>query len=431
MWFKKLLIVSSSVLLISFALGFPTAKADDKENYWVWDLGQGQVAYNSLAEDIRFGKEINAMKRAAGGESAGFPKISISTEMYAKIKDTWEKNGQDFIRNYKGLTWPAGRPAHTYNVTTDPPGTNRMQGNNVEILHSDFDAMSIEYFGEVHNITAAGGPSNYGHSISLLAAETMGSIFVQEGGTGGPFPVNRHGMFFSTTFITTSATDMWVAGSKWMTASQQWYQDPGKVKSIISGATDEDTPKVDNKDVEKTSQADTKSFGIDSTGTAWKFSEDMIPNMPKDRDFKDDVTTMKFLTPAKFDTNETVSVVKWQEEVEDNLVDSSIKTTRIWFMVFGMIFVIIGGLLILFYTFDRWAWGISSLSFVSGGRVRLTDGSEKATVIMDGGKKVRIVNFTDIVTWSAIFTLVGVLVMSGQIYQFLLWLSSTIKWFKF
>ena len=140
---------------------------------------------------------------------------------------------------------------------------------------------------------------------------------------------------------------------------------------------------------------------------------------------------MKFLTPAKFDTNETVSVVKWQEEVEDNLLDSSIKTTRIWFMTFGMIFVIIGGLLILFYTFDRWAWGISSLAFVSGGRVRLTDGSEKATVFMDGGKKVRIVNFTDIVTWSAIFTLVGVLVMSGQIYQFLLWLSSTIKWFKF
>ena len=76
-------------------------------------------------------------------------------------------------------------------------------------------------------------------------------------------------------------------------------------------------------------------------------------------------------------------------------------------------------------------WGISSLAFVSGGRVRLTDGSEKAEVFMENGKKVRIVNFTDIVTWSAIFTLIGVLVISGQLYQFLLWLTSTIKWFSF
>lgn len=431
MQFKRIILLLSSIFLISLSFGINSVKADDKENFWVWDLGQGQVAYNSLAEDIRFGKEINAMKRAAGGESAGFPKISISTAMYEKIKDTWEKNGQDFIRNYKGLTWPAGRPAHTYNVTTDPPGTNRMQMNNVEILHSEFDAMSIEYFGEVHNITAAGGPSNYGHSITLLAAETMGSVFVQQGGTGGPFPVNRHGMFFSTTFVTTSATDMWNAGSKWMTASQQWYQNPDKVKSIISGATDEDTPLVDNKAVEKTSQTDTKAFGIDSTGTAWKFSEDMIPNMPKDRDFKDDVTTMKFLTPDKLDKSETLGVVKWQEEVEDDLIDESIKRTRAWFMILGIIFVLIGGLLVLLYTFDRWMWGISSLAFVSGGRVRLTDGSEKAEVFMENGKKVRIVNFTDIVTWSAIFTLIGVLVMSGQLYQFLLWLTSTIKWFKF
>ena len=68
---------------------------------------------------------------------------------------------------------------------------------------------------------------------------------------------------------------------------------------------------------------------------------------------------------------------------------------------------------------------------MTGGRVRLTDGSEKAEVFTENGKKVRIVNFTDIVTWSAIFTLVGVLVMSGQLYQFLLWLTSTIKWFNF
>ena len=101
MRFKRIILLLSSIFLISLSFGINSVKADDKENFWVWDLGQGQVAYNSLAEDIRFGKEINAMKRAAGGESAGFPKISISTAMYEKIKDTWEKNGQDFIRNIK------------------------------------------------------------------------------------------------------------------------------------------------------------------------------------------------------------------------------------------------------------------------------------------------------------------------------------------
>lgn len=426
---KKIIIALCSILVLGTMSLTPKVKAD-KENYWVWDLGQGQVAYNSLAEDIRFGREINAMKRAAGGEAAGFPKIAISTAMYEKIKDTWEKNGADYIRTYKGLTWPAGMPAHYYKVTTDPVGTNRTQGNNVEILFSEFDVMSREYFGEVHNITAAGGPSNYGHSITLLAAETMGSVFVQEGSTSGPFPVNRHAMYFSTTFVTTSATDMWVAGSKWMTASQQWYHNPGKVDEIIKGATDEDTPLVDDKAVEKTSQADGNAFGVDSTGTAWKFSEDLIPNMPKDRDFKDDITTMKFLTPDKLDKAETLSVVKWKEEVENDLVDLSIKKVRGWYMMLGLTSVILGGLLLLLYVFDRWAWGISSLAFISGGRVRITDGSEAVSMTTDSGKRVKIVNFTDIMIWSAIFTLVGILAISGQLYQFLSWVSE-FKWLRY
>lgn len=426
---KKVIVAFCSVMVLGLLTITPKVKAD-KENYWVWDLGQGQVAYTSLAEDIRFGREINAMKRAAGGESAGFPKISISTAMYEKIKDTWEKNGVDYIRTYKGLTWPAGMPAHYYKVTTDPAGSNRMQSNNVEIRFTDFDVMSPEYFGEVHNITAAGGASNYGHSITLLSAETMGSIFVQQGGTDGPFPVNRKAMYFSTTFVTTSATDMWAGSSKWMTASQAWYHNPGKVKSIISGATDEDTPLVDDRAVEKTSQADSKAFGVDSTGTAWKFSEDMIPNMPKDRDFKDDITTMKFLTPDKLNKDETLSVVKWQEEVESDLVDKSISEVRVGFTTLGLLFIILGGLLLLLYVFDRWVWGVSSLALISGGRVRITDGTEAVSMTTDSGKKVRVVNFTDILIWSGIFTLIGVLSISGQLYQFLSWLSEW-KWLRF
>ena len=237
-------------------------------------------------------------------------------------------------------------------------------------------------------------------------------------------------MYFSTTFVTTSATDMWVAGSKWMTASQQWSHNPGKVDEIIKGATDEDTPLVDDKAVEKTSQADSNAFGVDSTGTAWKFSEDLIPNMPKDRDFKDDVTTMKFLTPDKLDKAETLSVVKWQEEVENDLVDLSIKEVRTWFMILGLTSVIFGGLLLLLYVFDRWAWGISSLAFISGGRVRITDGSEAASMTTDSGKKVKVVNFTDVMIWSAIFTLVGILAISGQLYQFLSWVSE-FKWLRY
>lgn len=417
-------------LILSFLVVSSSSKVlADKENYWVWDLGGGTVAYTSLAEDIRFGKEINAMKRLAGGESAGFPKISISTQQYEKIKDTWEKNGKDYIRNYKGLTWPAGKPAHWYAVTTDPEGTNRMQSNNVEIRFMSFDVMSEEYFGEVHNITANGSVLNYGHSITLLAAETMGSIFVQQGSADGPFPINRNAMYFSTTFVSTSATDLWNGSSKWLTASQKWYMNPQMVRDTVAKATDEDTPKVDDRSVEPTSQVDKNSLGTDSTGTAWKFSEDMIPNMPKDRDFKDDITTMKFLTPDKLEKAETLSVVKWQEEVENDITDMAITKVRIGFTTLGLVFILIGGFLILFYTFDRWAWGVSSIAFFTGGRVRITNGVENASVVTENGKRIKIINFTDVVIWSGIFTLIGVLAISGQLYQFLSWVSEW-KWLR-
>lgn len=212
-----------------------------------------------------------------------------------------------------------------------------------------------------------------------------------------------------------------------------------KIQDVIKmskEATDADNPEVDGKSVISSSQADKDTVAIDSSGRGYKFSEDLIPNMPKDRDFKDDITTMKFLTPDKLEKAEVLSVVKWQEEVSTKVEDYAIYKVRVLMMFIGIVFCLVGGLMMLLYVFDRWSWlPVSAMSTVTFGRIRVAmdvkEYGEGYHVIDTGKHKVKIVNFTWILIWSSIFTFIGVFVMSGGLYQFLSWLVTAFKWFKF
>ena len=437
---KTLTGISSFLVIGSFFTGAFTVKAAD-DIVWKKELLGKATAYISVSEDIEMARATNAVKRQVG-KSVGveFPKMNVITEYQEEVKKLFEKNDESWL--YANKTAGRYSSPHVFPV----PQRAKAPGA-LELGSQETSAFTVRdrvkfYFSESNNsgsyasVTGSGGVDamSVGHSITQFEATGVGSV-ISIDGTGQSLP-DLKAPGFSISYVD---PDIWTK----LTTTSNGYKAAitllGKfhyVGELIDKATDEDNPKVDGKNISSSSQVDKKTMAIDSTGRGYKFSEDLIPNMPKDRDFKDDVTTMKFLTPAKLENAEVYSINKWQEEVSSSLEDTAIHWLRVKFMLIGVLFCLVGGFLVLLYVFDRWSWfPFSTMGAITGGRVRIAlDVKEYENgyhIIEAGGKKVKIVNFTWIVLWSFIFMLAGVFVMSGGLYQFLTWLTTTIKWFKF
>ena len=433
--------LSSFLVLVSLFSSSSTVKAAD-DIVWKKELLGKATAYISTSEDIEMARATNAVKRQVGkAVGVEFQKMNVVREYQEEVKQLLEKNDESWLFANK----TAGRYSspHVFPV----PQRAKAPGA-LELGSQETSAFTVRdrvkfYFSESNNsgsyasVTGTAGsasPMAVGHSITQFEATGIGSV-ISIDGTGQSLP-DLKAPGFSISYVD---PDIWNK----LTTTSNGYKAAitllGKfhyVGELIDKATDEDNPKVDGKNISSSSQVDKNTMAIDSTGRGYKFSEDLIPNMPKDRDFKDDITTMKFLTPAKLENAEIYSINKWQEEVSSSLEDVAIHWLRVKFMLVGVLFCLVGGFLVLLYVFDRWSWfPFSTMGAITGGRVRIAvDVNEYENgyhVIEAGGKKVKIVNFTWIVLWSFIFMLVGVFVMSGGLYQFLTWLTTTIKWFKF
>lgn len=432
--------VSSFLVLVSLFSGSSTVKAAD-DIVWKKELLGKATAYISTSEDIEFARATNAVKRQVGKQiGIEFPKMNVIREYQEDAKKLFEINDEAWL--YSNKTANRYSSPHIFPKPVRAPRPGAMETGSQETMSFLVRDRVKFYFTETNNsgqyasVTGSGGidAMSVGHSITQFEATGVGSV-ISIDGVGQSLP-DLKAPGFSISYVN---PDTW---SK-ITTTSNGYKAAltllGKFKyvgQLIDNATDEDNPKVDGKDISSSSQVDKKTMAIDSSGRGYKFSEDLIPNMPKDRDFKDDITTMKFLTPAKLENAEIYSINKWQEEVSSSLEDTAIHWLRVKFMLVGVLFCLVGGFLVLLYVFDRWSWfPFSTMGAITGGRVRIAvDVNEYENgyhVIEAGGKKVKIVNFTWIVLWSFIFMLAGVFVMSGGLYQFLTWLTTTIKWFKF
>lgn len=439
---KKILISISSFLVIgSFFVDNFTVKAAD-DIVWKKELLGKATAYISTSEDIEFARATNAVKRQVGKQiGVEFPKMNVIREYQEDAKKIFEVNDEAWL--YANKT--AGRYSNPH---VFPKPVRAKSPGAMELGTQETSAFVVRdrvkfYFSESNNsgsyanVTGAAGsasPMAVGHSITQFEATGVGSV-ISIDGTGQSLP-DLKAPGFSISYVNPDAWTKITTTSNGYKAAITLLGKFHYVGELIDKATDEDNPKVDGKDISSSSQVDKNTMAIDSTGRGYKFSEDLIPNMPKDRDFKDDVTTMKFLTPDKLENAEIYSINKWQEEVSSSLEDTAIHWLRVKFMLVGVLFCLVGGFLVLLYVFDRWSWfPFSTMGAITGGRVRIAlDVKEYESgyhIIEAGGKKVKIVNFTWIVLWSFIFMLAGVFVMSGGLYQFLTWLTTTIKWFKF
>lgn len=173
------------------------------------------------------------------------------------------------------------------------------------------------------------------------------------------------------------------------------------------------------------SDSTTKATTVSNTLKQW--SEDDIPNMPKDRDYGKEERGFKERLDKieKLKGDEATSIAKWKEEREISLQKRTIKGARLVVMVLSMLALVYPSILLLAYVVDSWfvyidspAMRVVTFNFRAieqnrngSGGLWFADKKENAKL------KTKRLGLGDTLIWAAVFSLVGVLGVSGIMYE--------------
>ena len=173
------------------------------------------------------------------------------------------------------------------------------------------------------------------------------------------------------------------------------------------------------------SDSKTKATTVSNTLKQW--SEDDIPNMPKDRDYGKEERGFKERLDKieKLKGDEATSIAKWKEEREISLQKRTIKGARLVVMVLSMLALVYPSILLLAYVVDSWFVYIDSPAMRvvtfnyraieqnrnGSGGLWFADKKENAKL------KTKRLGLGDTLIWAAVFSLVGVLGVSGIMYE--------------
>lgn len=173
------------------------------------------------------------------------------------------------------------------------------------------------------------------------------------------------------------------------------------------------------------SDSKTKATTVSNTLKQW--SEDDIPNMPKDRDYGKEERGFKERLEKieKLKGDEATSIAKWKEEREVSLQKRTIKGARLVVMVLSMLALVYPSILLLAYVVDSWfvyidspAMRVVTFNFRAieqnrngSGGLWFADKKENAKL------KTKRLGLGDTLIWAAVFSLVGVLGVSGIMYE--------------
>ena len=157
------------------------------------------------------------------------------------------------------------------------------------------------------------------------------------------------------------------------------------------------------------------------------WSEEDIPNMPKDRDygkeergFKDRIDKIE-----KLKGDEATSIAKWKEERDVSIQRRTIKGTRLVVMVLSMIALVYPSFLLFAYVFDSWFVYVDSLAMrlVTFNRRAIEQNRNGSNGLWFADKKenarlkTKRLGLGDTLIWAAIFSIVGVAGVSGLMYE--------------
>lgn len=158
-----------------------------------------------------------------------------------------------------------------------------------------------------------------------------------------------------------------------------------------------------------------------------RWSEEDIPNMPKDRDygkeergFKDRIDKIE-----KLKGDEATSIAKWKEERDVSIQRRTIKGTRLVVMVLSMIALVYPSFLLFAYVFDSWFVYVDSpaMRIVTFNRRAIEQNRNGSNGLWFADKKenarlkTKRLGLGDTLIWAAIFSIVGVAGVSGLMYE--------------
>lgn len=164
-----------------------------------------------------------------------------------------------------------------------------------------------------------------------------------------------------------------------------------------------------------------------ASGTLKNWSEENIPNMPKDRDFgaEDQGFQKKIDKIKKLEKEEAVSIAKWKEEHDISLQRRTIKGSRLVVMILAMLALIYPAILMFAYVFDSWFVYLDSpaMRTVTFNKIAIeqnrTGSSGMWFADKEENKKLKTKRFGlgDTLIWAAAFSIFGVLGVSGLMYE--------------
>lgn len=158
-----------------------------------------------------------------------------------------------------------------------------------------------------------------------------------------------------------------------------------------------------------------------------RWSEEDIPNMPKDRDygkeergFKDRIDKIE-----KLKGDEATSIAKWKEERDISIQRRTIKGTRLVVMVLSMVALVYPSFLLFAYVFDSWFVYVDSpaMRLVTFNRRAIEQNRNGSNGLWFADKKenarlkTKRLGLGDTLIWAAIFSIVGVAGVSGLMYE--------------
>lgn len=158
-----------------------------------------------------------------------------------------------------------------------------------------------------------------------------------------------------------------------------------------------------------------------------RWSEEDIPNMPKDRDygkeergFKDRIDKIE-----KLKGDEATSIAKWKEERDISIQRRTIKGTRLVVMVLSMVALVYPSFLLFAYVFDSWFVYVDSpaMRIVTFNRRAIEQNRNGSGGLWFADKKenarlkTKRLGLGDTLIWAAIFSIVGVAGVSGLMYE--------------
>lgn len=183
--------------------------------------------------------------------------------------------------------------------------------------------------------------------------------------------------------------------------------------------------KDDYGTVSSSESGDKKGSSVTDNLKQW--SEDAIPNMPKDRDYgKEEKGFQDRLNKVeKLKGDEATSIAKWKEEREVSLQKRTIKGTRLFVMVLSLLALIYPSILLLAYVVDSWFVYIDSpaMRLVTFNRRAIEQNRNGSSGLWFADKKenaklkTKRLGLGDTLIWAAIFSFVGVLGVSGLMYE--------------